>query len=84
MLRLNYISVCLLKVDPSLVDVVQAIADLENTATEINSLSVVINGNTYAVDPTTITTTSSATCDTGYYADGTSCSKILTILTLSF
>ena len=58
-----------------LLEVVQAIADLENVETEVKTLSVNINGDTYNVDPTSVTASTSGTCDPGFYSDAASCGR---------
>ena len=62
-----------LLVEDSLLEVVQALADLDSVVSNLQSLTLTINNVNYTVDPTSVTSTSSVTCPTGQYADGTDC-----------
>lgn len=62
---------------PELLEVVQSIADLENVETNIKSITATINGVSYSVDPTSVTASSSSTCDTGYYTENAACGKYI-------
>ena len=57
----------------SLLEVVQALANLDNVVGNLQSLTVTINNVNYTVDPASVTSTTSVSCQTGQYADGTDC-----------